>query len=167
MIYIWSKCFRNKTFTLVLRSTVFLFFFPYCRAGFTLSKKYSPKLLFGGVLLVNTSGIDSWTTAFWCKGNSCHIIIQCNTHGASNGCVTIIVSRSWLETGWFTLHEDEWLTEDVVAGWGVSLKDVSISGLAAIVADVEGLLSLLFLLIVSSSKFILLKLKSDLTNVYF
>ena len=47
-----SKCFRNKTFTLALRSGVFLFFCSFCCAGFTLSKKHCSKLLFESVSLL-------------------------------------------------------------------------------------------------------------------
>ena len=122
--YVCSKCFRNKTFTSALRSSVFLFIFSFCCAGFTLSKKHCSKLLFEGVSLLNTSGVDGWTAAFRCKGNRCHVRNQWNPDAASNGYGPIIVWRSWLETGWFTLHEDEWLTDDVVESRGVSLKRV-------------------------------------------
>ena len=163
MLYACSKCFRNKTFiTSAVRSTVFIFLFSFCCIGITLSKKHCSKLLFEGVSVLNTSGVGGWITAFWCKGNSCHVGTQWNPDGASNGCGPIIVWRSWLETGWFTLHEDEWLTDDLVASRGVSLKRISVSGLAAVVVDAERLSSLLLGLIVSSPKFILLKLKCAL-----
>ena len=109
VLYVWSNCFRNRTFTPALGSSVFLFLFCFCCAGFTLSKKNCSKFLFEGVSLLNTSGIDGWTRAFWCKGNSCHVGTQWNPDGASNGYGPTVVWRSWLETGWFTLHEDEWL----------------------------------------------------------